>query len=89
MREPGTVIFKPVSIPLLQLEETRLYPDEFEAMHLCDELGMTQQQAGEQMGISRGTVQRLVVNGRRKLIEALREGRAIVLTAEESTAQST
>jgi len=77
------VIFKPAGTPLPELEETTLYPDETEAIHLCDGLGLTQQQAGERMGISRGTVQRLVVSGRKKLIEALLAGRAILLTTEE------
>ena len=37
------------------------------------------------MGISRGTVQRLVASGRKKLIRALLEGRVVLLTAEEPT----
>ena len=66
---------------MLELEQTRLGADEVEALHLCDGLGLTQQQAGERIGISRGTVQRLVVSGRKKLIDALLEGRAILLNA--------
>ncbi|PNU20996.1 DNA-binding protein [Geothermobacter hydrogeniphilus] len=88
LRAFGTVIFKPAGTPLVELEKTTLYPDETEAIHLCDSLGLTQQQAGERMGISRGTVQRLVVSGRRKLIDALLEGRAILLTAEERVPES-
>ena len=83
LKEFGTLIFKPAGTPMTKLEQTTLYPDEVEAIHLCDGLGLTQQQAGENMGISRGTVQRLVVQARKKLIDALLEGRAVVLTAEE------
>ena len=85
LRELGTQVFKPAGTPLLQIEQTNLFPDELEAMRLCDGIGLTQQQTGERMGISRGTVQRLVARGRKKLIEALLEGRAIILTAEEKT----
>ncbi|TYO99356.1 putative DNA-binding protein (UPF0251 family) [Geothermobacter ehrlichii] len=82
-QEFGSLIFKPAGTPLKELETTTLYPDETEALHLCDSLGLTQQQAGERMGVSRGTVQRLVAGGRKKLIDALLEGRAVLLTAEE------
>ena len=82
LKESGTLIFKPVGTPMLELEQTCLDSDEVSALHLCDGLGLTQQQAGERMGISRGTVQRLVACGRKKLIEALLEGRAILMTTE-------
>ena len=32
------------------LEQVQLYHDELEALHLCDGLGLTQQDAGERMG---------------------------------------
>ncbi len=83
--EFGTVIFKPAGRPLHQMSSTTLYPDEVEALNLCDGKGLTQQQAGERMGISRGTVQRLVKAARKKLAQALVQEQAIVLTAEELT----
>jgi predicted DNA-binding protein (UPF0251 family) len=60
-----------------------LEADEFEALTLCDHEGVTQAQAGAQMGISRGTVQRLVTSGRRKVISALLEGHALVISSDE------
>jgi predicted DNA-binding protein (UPF0251 family) len=45
--------------------------DEFEAMRLCDLEGLSQIEAGERMQISRGTVQRLLESGRRKVVQAL------------------
>ena len=51
--------------------------DELEAMRLVDLLRKDQTEAGEEMGISRGTVQRLLYSGRRKVVQALLEGRPI------------
>lgn len=62
-------------MPLLQREQLDL--DEFEAMRLCDLEGLEQAQAGEQMGVSRGTVQRLLETGRKKLISAIVERKSI------------
>ncbi len=83
LRENGTQVFKPAGSPLKDLDKTIIHHDEIEAMHLCDGLCLTQQQAGEQMGISRGTVQRLVVSGRKKLIDAILKGHAVFLPADE------
>ncbi len=83
MKKLGTQVFKPAGIPLPELELTKIFPDELEAMHLCDSLCLTQQQAGERMGLSRGTVQRLVARGRKKLVGAILAGRGIVLSVEE------
>ena len=81
-REETSVVFKPAGTPLKDLEQVQLYHDELEALHLCDGLGLTQQDAGERMGISRGTVQRLVTSGRRKAASALTEGHALLVGGE-------
>lgn len=51
--------------------------DEFEAMRLCDLEELDQTAAGGRMGVSRGTVQRLLTSGRHKLMEALVNTKAI------------
>ena len=53
--------------------------DELEALRLCDALDLTQEQAGEVMHISRGTVQRLVSGARKKIALAISQGMAIVI----------
>jgi predicted DNA-binding protein (UPF0251 family) len=53
------------------LERTRLNHDEIEAMYLCDSEGLTQEEAGTRMGVSRGTVQRLLTVARKKIVDAL------------------
>lgn len=64
------------------LEQISLFRDEMEALRLCDLEGLFQEQAGERMGVSRGTVQRLLASARRKTAEALVSGAALVLTGE-------
>ncbi len=64
-------IFKPVGKPLRQLEEIYLFQDELEALRLCDLEGLTQEEAGRQMDVSRGTIQRILTSARRKCAEAL------------------
>lgn len=56
--------------------------DELEAMRLVDLLRRDQAAAGEEMGISRGTVQRLLYSGRSKVVQALLDGRPICLRDE-------
>lgn len=53
--------------------------DELEAMRLCDVEGADQASAGARMGISRGTVQRLLGAGREKVLRALLESSALVI----------
>jgi len=54
--------------------------DEFEAMRLCDLEEMQQEQAGQQMGVSRGTVQRLLYESRRKILAAILNNDALTIT---------
>jgi predicted DNA-binding protein (UPF0251 family) len=70
--------FKPTCIPLKELRQIQLHQDELEALKLCDKNGLTQEQAGEKMGVSRGTVQRILTSARTKVAEALTEGAALV-----------
>lgn len=76
-------MFKPVGTPISQLQKVEVEADELEAITLCDRDAMTQAEAGEQMGISRGTVQRLVTSGRKKIVEALLAGHVIVIKPHE------
>ena len=64
------IVYKPIARPCKELQETVIELDEFEAMRLCDLEECDQITAGERMGVSRGTIQRLLSSGRKKLIEA-------------------
>jgi len=75
----GFNLFKPSGIPLSELEILELGLDELEAMRLCDLEDKQQAEAAEVMGVSRGTVQRLLQTGRKKLLRAISEGSAVSL----------
>jgi predicted DNA-binding protein (UPF0251 family) len=53
---------------------------ELEAFRLVDMDGLSQEEAGKKMNISRGTIWRLVQSARRKAAQALSEGRPIQVT---------
>jgi predicted DNA-binding protein (UPF0251 family) len=78
-RFDGDRVFKPRSIPLPRLEVVRLGLDELEAMRLCDADELDQEAAGERMGVSRGTVQRLLRTGRAKVLRALLDSSALII----------
>ena len=75
----GDRVFKPRSIPMPDLQVLTLEVDELEALRLCDLEGLHQSLAGERMGVSRGTVQRLVKSGRETLVRAVVENAALVI----------
>ena len=80
----GDRIFKPRSIPLNALETVRLELSELEAMRLCDLENHDQEAAGRRMGVSRGTVQRLLNRGRAKVVAALVEPSALAIEKGEN-----
>ena len=84
---PAGMIMKPAGVPTRSLAKIILDVDELEALRLCDGEGLSQAEAGERMGISRGTVQRLVTSGRRKMVTAIIECSALVIETEEGEEQ--
>lgn len=74
-----TSVYKPAGIPLKDLETISLAHDELETLHLCDGEGKTQVEAGVCMGVSRGTVQRLLTNARCKVAKALVGQKALAI----------
>jgi predicted DNA-binding protein (UPF0251 family) len=84
--QPQAGWFHPTPTPGLEPRQRRaveLGLDELEAMRLVDLLRKDQSTAGEEMEISRGTVQRLLYSGRRKVAQALLEGRPIQISGSE------
>jgi predicted DNA-binding protein (UPF0251 family) len=77
--------FKPTGIPMGRMEKIPFALDELEALRLCDLEGLTQAEAGERMGVSRGTVQRLLAGARKKTARALCQGCAIVFSDGQDT----
>ncbi|OGC05799.1 hypothetical protein A2526_05220 [candidate division WOR-1 bacterium RIFOXYD2_FULL_36_8] len=79
----GDTFYKPRAIPLSSLEIISLGQDELEAMRLCDFEGLEQEEAAGKMNISRGTVQRLLYSGRKKVIEAITLSKALRIEGGE------
>lgn len=71
--------YKPAGLSMRDLEKIVLFKDELETLRLCDMQGLTQEQAGESMGISRGTVQRILSSARKKVATALSGCKALVM----------
>jgi predicted DNA-binding protein (UPF0251 family) len=71
------VLFKPAGIPARLLEEVVLTLDELEALRLADLEGEYQEAAAARMGVSRATFGRIVGEARRKVAEALVQGKAL------------
>jgi predicted DNA-binding protein (UPF0251 family) len=73
--DPKIVVFKPhpegSGVPII------IEHEELEALRLVDLEGLSQEEAGVRMGISRGSVWRFLKRGREKVTLALTEGRAI------------
>lgn len=75
--EPRTGYFKPQGIPLRELESVVLSVEELEALRLIDNEGLYQEDAAERMGVSRQTFQRVLREARRKVTDALVNGKAL------------
>jgi len=74
---PGVAYFKPAGVRKRDLEESVLSVDEFEALRLKDLLGMEQEEAAGKMGISQPTFHRLVLSARKRVADAIVNGKAI------------
>lgn len=75
--KPEVSYFKPRAIPMGNLEEVRLTIDEREAIYLADLQGLSQEEAGQRMGVSRATFGRIVQKARKTIADALINGKAI------------
>lgn len=67
-----------------RLATVRLELSELEAMRLCDLERCEQDEAGRRMGVSRGTVFRLLKSGRAKVLEAILGSMALLIERGES-----
>lgn len=74
---PDTTYFKPAGIRMRDLEETTISVSEFEALRLKDLLDLEQNMASVKMSISQPTFHRLILSARKKLADAIVNGKAI------------
>ena len=71
--------YKPAGISMDKIEKIVIQRDELETLKLCDMDGLTQEEAGLRMGISRGTVQRILTSARKKVATALSGCKALIM----------
>ena len=62
---------------MIELAETVLTMPEFEAIRLVDLNEVPQEKAGKQMQISQSTLSRILKTGRKKIADAIVNGKAI------------
>lgn len=75
--QPYVTYFKPAGVRLVGLVETVITVDEFEALRLKDFLGIEQEEAAKKMNISQPTFHRLLSSARKKVADAVVNGKAI------------
>jgi len=74
---PNANFFRPMGIPANLLQEVRLSLEEVEAIRLKDLEELEQEKCAERMHISRPTFHRVLESGRKKLADALVNGKAV------------
>ncbi|MCT4633695.1 MAG: DUF134 domain-containing protein [Firmicutes bacterium] len=77
-------IYKPCGPNLNTGETVKIELDEFEAIRLCDYEGLSQIDASKEMNVSRATIQRLLLSGRKKLVSGLLNNNMIMVKNETS-----
>jgi predicted DNA-binding protein (UPF0251 family) len=78
-RLPGVTVFKPAGIPARELTRVEVHFDELEALRLVDGEALNHAQAAERMKVSRPTVGRILERVRKKIAQALVEGKALFI----------
>jgi predicted DNA-binding protein (UPF0251 family) len=87
--EPNVRYFKPRGVPLSYLENVNLAVDEFEAIRLKDLEGLEQTTAAKSMGVSQPTFHRVIESARKKVADALTNGKAIRIEGGNYMTEST
>ena len=75
--QPKITYFKPAGIRITDLNESILALDEFESVRLKDLECLDQEECAKKMNISQPTFHRLVLAARKKIADALVNGKAI------------
>jgi len=75
--QPNATYFKPAGIRMVNLEQAVLTFDEFESVRLKDLEGFEETECARKMGISQPTFNRLVKEARKKIADAIVNGKAI------------
>ena len=76
---PKVEKFIPADLPMTELEKVNLKIEELEAMRLVDLVGMDQEDAANKMGVSRKTLWKDLKSARKKIVDALVDGKVLVM----------
>ncbi|MCW8965081.1 MAG: DUF134 domain-containing protein [Candidatus Pacearchaeota archaeon] len=74
---PNSSFFKPAGKRVKELVETQLTKEEFEAIRLKDWEDLEQKECADKMEISQPTFHRLLISARKKIADAIVNGKAI------------
>ncbi len=74
---PSAYYFKPRGIPMFELLEVILEPDELESLRLADFEKLSHEDSAVKMKISRATFGRILENARYKTADGILNGKAI------------
>lgn len=74
---PNSSYFKPAGIRRLEIDEIILTLAEFESLRLIDFKEVNQEKAAEMMQISQPTLSRILKSARKKIAEAIVQGKSI------------
>ena len=75
--EPEATFFKPAGVPMASLEEVILTFEEVEALRLKEVEGLGQTKAAKKMNVSQPTFFRILSTARKKIADAIVNGKAI------------
>jgi predicted DNA-binding protein (UPF0251 family) len=71
--------FKPMGVKGQDLGQILLTLDEFEAIRLADQAGLSHATAADEMGISRSTFSRLIEKARKKIADFIIQGKILTI----------
>ena len=74
---PNSLLFKPFGAKIKYIDEIVLTIDEFEALRLSEVYNLKQKEAAKRMWISQPTFNRLISSARRKIANAIVNGKTI------------
>lgn len=77
LRRPRVMFYKPRGVPMRSLGCVEITADELESLRLADLEGLSHEDAGKLMNVSRATFGRIVASARRKVAEGLINMKAI------------
>lgn len=80
---PESNLFGPLDIQIEEDQFIMMPVDQYETIRLIDLEGLTQEECAQQMHIARTTVQRIYSNARKKIAEALVNGKALRIEGGE------